>query len=268
MSVKWIVFAVLSGVVVGLVGVAFYFCMNIVTGCRAAHPWLIFLLPAGGLLIVWLYHVLHDEKDTGTNLVLSAIHSNDKIPLRMAPLIFVSTLITHLFGGSAGREGAALQLGGSIGNALGKLFRFDDKDQHIMIMCGMSAAFSALFGTPLAAAVFSMEVVSVGIMHYSALVPCVIASLVAHGIALYCGAAPETFSLGVLPSFTVKTAVLIGVLAILCAMVSILFCIILHSAVRFYRHFFKNAYLRAAAGGCIVIVLTLLVGNQNYNGTG
>ncbi|MCD8045209.1 MAG: chloride channel protein [Clostridiales bacterium] len=268
MSVKWIVFAVLSGVVVGLVGVAFYFCMNIVTVCRAAHPWLIFLLPAGGLLIVWLYHVLHDEKDTGTNLVLSAIHSNDKIPLRMAPLIFVSTLITHLFGGSAGREGAALQLGGSIGNALGKLFRFDDKDQHIMIMCGMSAAFSALFGTPLAAAVFSMEVVSVGIMHYSALVPCVIASLVAHGIALYCGAAPETFSLGVLPSFTVKTAVLIGVLAILCAMVSILFCIILHSAVRFYRHFFKNAYLRAAAGGCIVIALTLLVGNQNYSGTG
>ncbi|MCD8149252.1 MAG: chloride channel protein [Clostridiales bacterium] len=267
-SLKWIVFSVLSGILVGLVGVAFYFCMDAVTSCRAAHPWLIFLLPAAGLAIVGLYRLLHDEKDTGTNLVLSAIHSNDKIPLRMAPLIFVSTLLTHLFGGSAGREGAALQLGGSIGNALGKLFRFDDKDQHIMIMCGMSAAFSALFGTPLAAAVFSMEVVSVGIMHYSALVPCVIASLVAHGIALSCNAMPESFDLGVLPAFSIRTAVLIGILAVLCAFVSILFCVILHSAEHLYKRFFKNAYLRAAVGGGIVIVMTLLVGNQDYNGTG
>lgn len=110
------------------------------------------------------------KKIPGTNLVLSAIHSDEDLPLRMAPLIFISTLITHLFGGSAGREGAALQLGGSIGNGLGKLFRFDEKDKHIMIMCGMSAAFSALFGTPMAAAVFSMEVVSVGVMYYAALV--------------------------------------------------------------------------------------------------
>ncbi len=268
MSVKWIIFAILSGVVVGFVGIAFYFCMNLVTDCRLNHPWLIFLLPAGGLSIVALYHLLHDEKDTGTNLVLSAIHSNDKIPLKMAPLIFISTLVTHLFGGSAGREGAALQLGGSIGNALGKLFRFDDKDQHIMIMCGMSAAFSALFGTPLAAAVFSMEVVSVGIMHYSALVPCVIASLIAHGLALKYGALPENFDLGVLPAFSVQTAVLIGILAILCALVSILFCVILHGADHLYKQLFKNAYLRAAAGGCIVIALTLLVGDQTYNGTG
>lgn len=113
----------------------------------------------------------------------------------MAPLIFISTLITHLFGGSAGREGAALQLGGSIGNGIGKLFHFDDKDKHIMIMCGMSACFSALFGTPMAAAIFSMEVVSVGIMYYAALVPCVISSLVAHGIAVSFGISQELFSL-------------------------------------------------------------------------
>ena len=123
------------------------------TACRGCwhtllfrHPWLIFLLPVSGILIVGCYRLLHDEKDTGTNLVLSAIHSDEDLPLRMAPLIFISTLITHLFGGSAGREGAALQLGGSIGNGLGKLFRFDEKDKHIMIMCGMSAAFTALFG--------------------------------------------------------------------------------------------------------------------------
>ena len=267
-SGKWILFAVLSGVIIGFVGTAFCYGMNAVTAVRMQHPWLIFLLPAGGLAIVGLYHLLHDEKDTGTNLILSAIQTNENIPLRMAPLIFISTLITHLFGGSAGREGAALQLGGSIGHALGKLFRFDSKDKHIMIMCGMSAAFSALFGTPLAAAIFSMEVVSIGIMHYAALVPCVISALIAHGITLHFNIVPERFDLGAIPDFSVRTAVIIGILAILCAVVSVVFCIILHSSERLYRHFLKNAYVRAAAGGGIVILLTLLAGDQTYNGTG
>ena len=264
-SLRAIIFAVLTGIVLGFVGTAFYYGMQTVTAMRLDHPWLILFLPLAGVLIVWLYHLLHDEKDTGTNLVLSAIHSNENIPLRMAPLIFIATLLTHLFGGSAGREGAALQLGGSIGNSLGKLFHFDEKDQHIMIMCGMSAAFSALFGTPLAAAVFSMEVVSVGIMHYSALVPCVIASLTAHGIASACGITPEIFPIASIPAFTAKNALIIGIFAVLCALVSILFCTTLHNAERLYKRFFKNPYVRALAGGLIVIGLTMLVGNQTYN---
>lgn len=267
-SGKWILFAILSGLITGVAGSAFYYGMQIVTDIRMQHEWLIFLLPAGGISIVGLYRLLHDEKDSGTNLVLSAIHSNDNLPLRMAPLIFLSTLITHLFGGSSGREGAALQLGGSIGAALGKLFRFDSSDRHIMIMSGMSGAFSSLFGTPLAAAFFSMEVVSVGIMQYSALVPCVISSLVARGVASRLGIRRESFVLGLLPSLSLKTAVIIGVLAVLCAGISILFCTILHNAERMYKKFFRNAYLRAAAGGGIVILLTLLCGSQTYNGTG
>lgn len=267
-SCKSIIFSVISGIIVGSVGTLFHFSMSFVTLLRAKNPWLIFLLPIGGLMIVGLYHLSHNEKDSGTNLVLSAIQSGDNIPLRMAPLIFISTLITHLFGGSAGREGAALQLGGSIGSGLGKLFGFDEKDKHIMIMCGMSAAFSALFGTPMAAAIFSMEVVSVGIMHYSALVPCVIASLIAHGIAASLGVPAEHFSVGRLPEFTVGTAVVISVLAVLCAFVSIAFCILLHQTETLYKKLFKNPYVRAAAGGCILIVLTLLVGDQTYNGAG
>ncbi len=267
-SVKWVIFATISGIVVGAAGTFFYFCMSFVTDSRADHPWLIWLLPFGGFLIVGAYHILHSENDSGTNLVLSSIHSGDKLPIRMAPLIFVSTLITHLLGGSSGREGAALQLGGSIGNELGKLFRFDEKDKHIMTMCGMSAAFSALFGTPMAAAIFSMEVVSVGIMHYSALVPCVIASLIAHAIAGRFGAEAEIFLLDRIPAFTTGTAIKISLLAALCALVSILFCILLHQAEHLYHKFFPNPYIRIFAGGCIVIALTLMTGSQIYNGSG
>ena len=267
-SIRWVIFAILSGLIVGGIGTLFYFGMYLVTLTRTKNPWLIFLLPVSGLVIVGCYRLLHDEKDTGTNLVLSAIHSDEELPLRMAPLIFLSTLITHLFGGSAGREGAALQLGGSIGNGLGKLFCFDDKDKHIMIMCGMSAAFSALFGTPMAAAVFSMEVVSVGVMYYAALVPCVISSLVASMVARYFGVSQELFLIEKIPSFRFLPAVKISVLAILCAGVSILFCIMLHSSDHLYKRFFKNAYIRIFVGGCLVIALTLLVGDQTYNGAG
>ena len=267
-SIRWVIFAILSGLIVGGIGTLFYFGMYLVTLTRTKNPWLIFLLPVSGLVIVGCYRLLHDEKDTGTNLVLSAIHSDEELPLRMAPLIFLSTLITHLFGGSAGREGAALQLGGSIGNGLGKLFRFDDKDKHIMIMCGMSAAFSALFGTPMAAAVFSMEVVSVGVMYYAALVPCVISSLVASMVARYFGVSQELFLIEKIPTFRFLPAVKISVLAILCAGVSILFCIMLHSSDHLYKRFFKNAYIRIFVGGCLVIALTLLVGDQTYNGAG
>ncbi|MBO5524696.1 MAG: chloride channel protein [Roseburia sp.] len=267
-SVKWVIFAILSGFIVGGVGTLFYFSMSVVTLVRTKHPEIIFLLPIGGIVIVGCYRLLHDDKDTGTNLVLSAIHSGEKLPLRMAPLIFISTLITHLFGGSAGREGAALQLGGSIGNGLGRLFRFDEKDKHIMIMCGMSAAFSALFGTPMAAAIFSMEVVSVGIMYYAALVPCVISSLVAHAVASSFGISPEVFPLKNIPAFQAENAVLISILAVLCAGISILFCILLHQSEVLYKKLFKNPYLRVFVGGCIIVLLTLLVGDQTYNGTG
>lgn len=267
-ATKWIIFSILSGILIGGVGISFYYCMDFVTTKRIEHPWFIFFLPIGGVIIVFLYKLLHDEHDTGTNLVISAIHSNEKIPLRMAPLIFISTLITHLFGGSAGREGAALQLGGSLGNSLGRLFKFNDKDKHIMIMCGMSASFSALFGTPMAAAIFSMEVVSVGIMHYSALLPCVISSLVAHELALFFKASGEVFSISDIPLVNIASSVKISLLAILSALVSVAFCIMLHKSEALYKKFFKNPYIRVVVGGGLIILLTLLVGNQTYNGAG
>lgn len=267
-SIKWVIFALITGLVVGSIATMFHFSIAIATMVREKSPWVIFLLPIGGLIIVRCYRIVKDEKELSTNSVLSAIHSNEKLPLKMAPLIFVSTVITHLFGGSAGREGAALQLGGSIGNGLGALFHFDDNDKHIMIMCGMSAAFAALFGTPMAAAIFSMEVISVGIMQYSALVPCVIASLSAFSVAQAFGVGQELFLVTHVPNFTIFSAAKVTVLAVLCAVLSIAFCIMLHQTEHLYKRLLKNPYLRVVVGGCLIIVLTLLVGDQTYNGTG
>ncbi len=267
-SFEYILFAIFIGTIVGYIAIAFYIGMDFVTEMRNKNPWLIYLLPFGGLLITFLYKVCKDENDPGTNLVLTAIHSEKRIPLRMAPLIFISTLITHLVGGSAGREGAALQMGGSIGNYIGHLFKRDEKTTHILIMCGMSAAFSALFGTPMAAAIFSMEVISVGVMHYSALVPCVVASFVGHYLAVSLGFQEELFPISSFPEMSIGNAVTVCILASVGALVSILFCIALHEANHLYAKYTSNAYLRAFVGGLLVLLITLLVGNHDYNGTG
>lgn len=267
-TLKWVIFAILTGSIVGAFSSAFYYLLTFVTDVRMQHNWIIYLLPIAGLAIVALYHIMRNDNDGGTNLVISAIHSGDRIPLRMAPSIFFSTALTHLCGGSAGREGAALQIGGSIGNALGGLFRFDEKDKHVMIMCGMSAAFSTLFGTPMAAAIFPMEMVSVGVMYYMALVPCVVSSLTAHAVALLVKIPSESFHVLEIPEFQLIPTIQGVLVAILCAFLSILFCMFLHKIEHLYKRFLKNPYLRIFVGGSIVVLLTVLLGTYDYNGAG
>ena len=141
-------------------------------------------------------------------------------------------------------RGAALQLGGSIGNQLGRWFRLSEQDRRILVMCGMSAAFSAIFGTPIAAVVFSMEIVSVGVMYYAALVPCVFSSLIASKVAGHMGIGPNVFHLSDIPDFHLIPSIQIILLAMLCAGLSVLFCIILHSLGDFYRSKLKDVYKR------------------------
>ena len=266
--VRWVLLAVLAGLVVGAYSTLFAWGMTRVTGYRESYGWLLYLLPVGGLLIVFFYRLAKIEKDRGTNLVIHSIHARDDVPGRMSLLIFGSTILTHLFGGSAGREGAALQMGGSLGNLLGRLFRMDERNRKIMIMCGMSAAFAAVFGTPMAAAVFSMEVVSVGIMHYSALVPCMFAALIASRFAATLGITPESFSIESIPRLNVENGVKMFGLAVCCAGLSILFCVLLHMASHLYQQYFVNPYVRVFVGGCLIVGLTLLCGVRDYNGAG
>lgn len=265
--VKWLVLAGVVGCIVGAVSILFAFVLKAVTNYRKAHEWIFFLLPVMGLVIAFLYEKF-GKNDGGTNQVLSAVRSQDDIPLLCAPLVFVSTALTHLAGGSAGREGAAIQIGGSIANQLGKWFRLDEEDRHVIIMCGMSAAFSALFGTPMAAAVFSIEVVSVGIMYYTALMPCVAASLIASGIASAMGVAPEIFHVKDIPALTLETGLKMGFVAVGCAAVSILFCMVLNGVSGIFSRRLKNKYVRIVVGAGLVIGITLLLGTTEYMGAG
>ncbi|SDB06295.1 H+/Cl-antiporter ClcA [Pseudobutyrivibrio sp. YE44] len=266
--VSWTLAAIIVGLAVGAFASAFGLAMRFVIKTRTTNPWLIYFLPVGAILITFIYKHVLKEKDSGTNTVIAAIQSSTKLPFRLAPLIFIATLITHLVGGSAGREGAALQMGGAIGNGIGRGLRLNETDKKTMIMCGMSAAFSALFGTPMAAAIFSMEVISVGIMHYAALVPCVISSLVARSVASYLGLEAEDYLISVIPAFNIKNAVLICIFAVLCGFVSIVFCTCLHKYEEFLSGKLTNPYIKALVGGSSVLLLTLIVGSQNYNSTG
>lgn len=265
---RWLVLAVLVGCIVGPCGAAFGLALNWAADTRAAHPWLLFLLPLAGAAIAALYHGAGQPNGGSTNAVFRAVRDNVLLPLSAAPLIFVSTVATHLFGGSSGREGAALQLGGAVSGQLGRALHLDEKDSRIMTMCGMAAAFSAIFGTPLTATVFTLEVVSVGNMYYAALLPCLTAALVGVWIAGLMGLSPTAFVLTEAAELTPLCLVQVAALSALVGGLSIVFCELLHAAPRLYKRFVPNPFLRAAVGGALVLGLTLLLGTTDYNGAG
>ena len=265
---KWSAISVLTGLIVGSFSTLFAFIMNIMTEYREQNDYMLYFLPLGGILTVFLYSAFKYKNDKGTNLVLSTIHARSEIPLRMAPLIFITTIITHVFGGSAGREGAALQLGGSIGNQIGRSLKLDDADKRVVVLCGMSAAFSALFGTPMAAAIFSLEVVSVGVMYYAALVPCVFSSLIATYFAKFFGIKETDFAVVDFPELSILNSFQTVILAILCAAISILFILLLHSTGDLFRKYLKNPYIRIVVAACAIVILSLIFQTRDYNGAG
>ncbi len=264
---RWTGLAVALGGILGVIGAAFVESIHRGTEFRRAHWWCYALLPFGGLLIVWLYRVTHDKHDKGTNMVLASIRSEANLPMQMAPLIFLTTIITHFVGGSAGREGAALQLGGSLGDLFGKAVKLREKDHRTLIITGMSAAFSAIFRTPAAAAVFAMEVGCVGTMQYAALVPCVVASLTASYIADLLGFPLAHYQIPNVPALTPFNAVKTMILGIFCAGLSIIFCVVLHKTEHWMKKQFKNQYLRIALSGIVLILLGLILRTQDYYGT-
>ena len=263
---KWLAIAAVTGAVSGLVGSAFYASVASATALRETHGWLLWLLPAAGAAIALLYRLTKLD-GLGTDAIIDAIHAGRKISPLLVPVIFVSTAATHLFGGSAGREGAALQIGGSLGQNIAKLFRLDDKDMRLATLCGMSALFSALFGTPLTATIFALEVISVGELYYAGLVPCLASSLAAFAVTRLFNIAPTHFDVAA-PALTAGLLWRVAVLGVICALMSVVLCETMHRSEKLTKKLVPDSILRAVMGGCAIIALTFLVGTTDYNGAG
>ena len=265
-ALQWFFLAIPTGLICGLVGTLFHLSVERVTELRADQPWLLFLLPAAGLLITALYKATKCE-GVGTNNVIRAVQSGEPVSILLVPAIFLGTVLTHLCGGSAGREGAALQMGGSIGWNVGTLLHLKDHDRRTATISGMAAFFSALFGTPLTAALFAMMVEDVGLTFTSAFVPAFTSALIAYGCSLAFGIAPTHFAITA-PELTVWSAFLVILLGFASAAVSRLFCGLLHFMEHKVPQLLPNPWLRVFVGGVAVIAFSYLFGVGRYNGAG
>lgn len=266
---KWIVLSIIVGIGVGIVAAAFSYLVMKGTELRTAHKWIVYGLPLGGLFIVALYKYTGQEKNAGTNMVIQVIRDDeDEMPGRIAPLILISSIITHFFGGSVGREGAALQFGASIGDWFGRKIHLNSSDRKIITLASMSAAFAGLMGTPMAAAIFPMEVIAVGVMYYGALVPCVFSAFIAQEVSvlLHVRTLTSPYPVNNVPFFYSFSGVKAIGLGICFALAGILFCIALSKTSDLYKKFFTNNYIKIAVGGVLVILLYLLLGTDKYLG--
>lgn len=266
--IKWSLLGLMMGLIGGVLGAVFHHALHFVTELRGENRWLIFLLPVGGLLTVGLYRVFGMRNNRGTNEIIDAILNGDPVNPLVAPVIFVATSITHLFGGSAGREGAALQLGGSVASKLGKLLRLKEEERTVLVMSGMSAVFAGLFGTPLTATLFTMEFASVGTFFTPALLPSYLSAFTASSVSSAMGVHAETAIIEDAVKFTMTTNWQMLILAVMVGMLGILMCYVFHKAEHFSAKLFPNAWYRILVGAVIVTVMTLLVGDHRYNGAG
>jgi len=267
--IKWIILGSIMGVVAGCAGGAFSRGISFATTFRESHDYVIVLMPVAGLLIVYLYHALKDDNDTGTNAVLTTIAGGDRQPLQQAPLIFISAILSHLTGASVGKFGSAVQIGGGLGGIIGTIINLDKEDYKIISMSGIAGCVSAVFGTPMAAAFFAIEVTTVGSIYYPSLLPCALSAVIASKAGPhFLKSSPDYYSIEIIPEFTIKTAALICLLAVIAAMFSVLYSVALKTAAKIYKKVFVNPYFRIFFGGCVVAGITMLSGNRIYNGGG
>ena len=265
---KWAVLGVLMGTIGGLLGAVFHHALHFVTHLRQEHTWLVLLLPIGGLLSVAWYRLLKLKKNRGTNEIIDAVLGGEELRPQIAPGIFGAAMLTHLFGGSAGREGAALQLDGSVASIMSKLLKLDRRDRRMLVMAGMSSVFAGLFGTPLTAALFCMEFESVGTIFSPALLPCYLAAFTASSVSAQLGVHAEGVAITTFYNLDPGVALSCGVLAILISLVGIAMCRVFHEAEHLAAHHIKNPWVRIFAGGVLIAAMTMAVGDHRFNGAG
>ena len=265
---RWCILSMIMGVVGGLLGAVFHHVLHFVTHIRSKHMWLIFLLPLGGLLTVAIYRHPRMKNNKGTNEVIEAVLTGHPVSAMVAPSIFLATAITHLFGGSAGREGAALQLGGSVASFLAKRYNLRESNRRILVTAGMSSVFAGLFGTPLTATLFCMEFETVGKLFSPALLPCFLSAFIASQVSAALGVHAETYMIAQAFSMTLSSSWRYLILALLVSLLGILMCSVFHKAEHLAAHHLPNPFVRIAVGGMVITLLTLLMGDHRFNGAG
>ncbi|MGY5775877.1 voltage-gated chloride channel family protein [Rhizobium sp. LEGMi135b] len=273
---KWIVLVVPMAVVVGSLCALFLWSLDNATAARFDHPWLIFLMPLAGFLMVLVYQRFGRGSEGGNNLIVDQIHEpGGGVPLRMAPFILVSTVLTHLVGGSAGREGTAVQLGGSIASAFARIFRLSHVEIRILLMAGIAAGFGAVFGTPIAGAVFALEVLTIGRMQYEALIPSLAAAITADWVCHAWGIEHIRYQIGYLAGTPASTfhldallLIKVGVAGVIFGLMARSFSEVSHRASAAFKRFCAYAPLRPVIASVILIGLVYLLGTRQYLGLG
>lgn len=275
---RWLLLLIPLALVVGSLNALFLYLLDYASHTRADNPYLLYLLPLAGVVVVFIYRRFGKNSESGNNLIIDEIHQPGAgIPARMAPLVLFSTVVTHLFGGSAGREGTAVQIGGACSAAYGKLFKLSGRDYQILLSAGVAAGFSALFSTPLAATIFAIEVLAVGRIRFDSVIPALFAAILADVVCTAWGTPHTQYKIDFLEHVMLFEHVLhvdllmlgkVLIAAIAFGITGYLFGETVFVLKDIFKHVFKNPYLIAVIGGLIVIGIVSLIGNQDYIGLG
>lgn len=270
--IKWLIIVAPVSIVIGSACAFFLWSLEQVTTLHFTHPWLLFLLPLGGALICLIYQIWGKSTEAGNNLIMEQIHEpNSGVPARMAPLVLIGTIVTHLLGGSAGREGTAVQMGGSLASVFARWLKFDAQNIRTMLMVGIAAGFGGVFGTPLAGGIFALEVLAIGRMSYENLIPCFMAALIANWTCMAWGVHHTHYQVlftSVSHSINILLFGKVIVASIAFGLASRLFAELTHGLQKIFNRIAPQAFLRPVLGGCIVIAMVYLLGTHEYLGLG
>jgi H+/Cl- antiporter ClcA len=273
--IRWTLLVIPIAIAIGSMVALFLWLLHAAIALRFQHPWLLYLLPVAGLLIHYIYQSVGKSSEKGNNLVMEEIHqAGGGVPKRMAPIILITTVVTHLFGGSAGREGTAVQMGGSIAAMFGAWFKLNKLDMRLVLMAGVAAGFGAVFGTPLTGAIFALEVLTIGRIQYDALMPALVASIIGDITVSAWGVHHTEYHIDVLPQMPYFWSEYLGIDLLLLVKVmiasvafglaSFLFAGMVQGIKALMLKLFRLKWMIPVVGGLVVIGLTFLIGKPDY----